>query len=65
MLLIAVVVGVLLLTGTLDVDKIIAAVDDNKPIALIVIIALFLLKGCSLMFPYAAVFLGTSLVFDL
>ena len=45
MLLIAVVVGVLLLTGTLDVDKIIAAVDDNKPIALIVIIALFLLKG--------------------
>lgn len=65
MLLIAVIVGVLLLTGTLDVDKIIAAVDDNKPIALIVIIALFLLKGCSLAFPYAAVCLGTSLVFDI
>lgn len=64
MLLIAAVVGVLLLTGTLDVDRIIAAVRDNKPIALVVIIAMFLLKGCSLMFPFAAVCIGTALVFD-
>ena len=52
-----------LVVGQCDAE--IAAVDDNKPIALIVIIALFLLKGCSLAFPYAAVCLGTSLVFDI
>lgn len=65
MLLIAVIVGVLLLTGTLDVERIIAAVRHNKPIAIAVILAMFMLKGCSMVFPYAAVCLGTALVFDI
>lgn len=65
MLLLVAVVGVLLLTGVLDVDKIIAAVQGNKPAAACAIIALFAVKGCSMVIPFAAVCIGTSLVFDL
>jgi len=65
MVLIAAVVGVLLLNGTLKVDELIAAVQDNKPVALLVILALYMLKGCSLGIPYAAVTVGCALVFDL
>ena len=65
MLALIAVVGVLLLTGVLDVDETIAAVRDNKPAALLAILALFAVKCCSMVIPFAAVCIGTSLVFDL
>lgn len=65
MLVLIAVVGVLLLTDVLDVDETIAAVRDNKPAALLAILALFAVKGCAAVIPYAAVCIGTSLVFDL
>lgn len=65
MLAVAAVVGVLLLNGTLEVQELIASVQSNKPVALAVIIALFLLKGCSLGVPYAAILIGCALVFDI
>lgn len=65
MLLLAAVVAVLLLTGRLDVEKIIDAVRDNKLAALTVIIALYLLKGFSVGIPYAAIAIGTALVFGI
>ena len=64
MAVIAAVVGVLLLNGTLQVDRIIAAVDDNRPLAAAVILALFVFKGLSGL-PYAAILVGCSLIFDL
>lgn len=65
MLVLIAAVGVLLLTDVLDVDETIAAVRDNKPAALLAILALFAVKGCSMVIPFAAVCIGTSLVFDL
>lgn len=65
MLALIAVVGALLLTGVLDVDRIINAVQSNKPAALLAILALFAVKGCSMVIPFAAVCIGTSLVFDL
>lgn len=64
MAIIAAVVGILLLNGTLQVDRIIAAVDSNKPLAAAVILALFVFKGLSGL-PYAAILIGCSLIFDL
>ena len=64
MAIVAAVVGVLLLNGTLRVDQIITAVDDNKPLAAAVILALFTFKGLSGL-PYAAILIGCSLIFDL
>lgn len=64
MAIIAAVVGILLLKGTLQVDRIIAAVNDNKPLAAAVILALFVFKGLSGL-PYAAILIGCSLIFDL
>lgn len=64
MAIIAAVVGILLLNGTLQVDRIIAAVNDNKPRAAAVILALFVFKGLSGL-PYAAILIGCSLIFDL
>ena len=64
MAIIAAVVGILLLNGTLQVDRIIAAVNDNKPLAAAVILALFVFKGLSGL-PYAAILIGCSLIFDL
>ena len=64
MVIVAAAVGVLLLNGTLQVDQIIAAVDDNKPLAAAVILALFVFKGFSCL-PYAAILVGCSLIFDL
>ena len=65
MMLIAIVVGVLFLTDTLDFKSTVAAVSENKPLALTVIIALFLLKGCALIVPFAAVLICSALVFDI
>ena len=64
MAIIAAVVGILLLNGTLQVDRIIAPVDSNKPLAAAVILALFVFKGLSGL-PYAAILVGCSLIFDL
>ena len=65
MMLIAIVVGVLFLTDTLDFKSSVAAVSENKPLALTVIFALFLLKGCALIVPFAAVLICSALVFDI
>lgn len=64
MLVVAAAAGVLIATGTLQVDKIIAAVNNNKPLAVLVIMALFAFKGFSCI-PYAVILLGCSLIFDL
>lgn len=64
MLIVAAAAGVLIATGTLQVDKIIAAVNNNKPLAALVIMALFAFKGFSCI-PYAVILLGCSLIFDL
>lgn len=64
MLVVAAAAGVLIATGTLQVDKIIAAVNNNKPLAALVIMALFAFKGFSCI-PYAVILLGCSLIFDL
>lgn len=64
MLVVAAVAGVLIATGVLQVDKIIAAVNNNKPLAALVIMALFAFKGVSCI-PYAVILLGCSLIFDL
>ncbi len=62
---IAIVVGMLFLTGALDFKSTVAEVSENKPIALTVILALFLLKGCALIVPFAAVLICSALVFDM
>lgn len=64
MMLIAVVVGILIWRGPLKVEEIIAAVSDNKTVAFFVIMALFLLKGCSLGILHGAILVGCSLIFD-
>lgn len=64
MLVVAAAAGVLIATGVLQVDKIIAAVNNNKPLAALVIMALFAFKGFSCI-PYAVILLGSSLIFDL
>lgn len=64
MLVVAAAAGVLIATGVLQVDKIIAAVNNNKPLAVLVIMALFAFKGFSCI-PYAVILLGSSLIFDL
>lgn len=64
-LVLAVVIGVLLLTDKLDAKTLIVTVQDNKPIALLVIMALYVIKGLSMLFPVAAILIGTSVVFDL
>lgn len=64
MLVVAAAAGVLIATGVLQVDKIIAAVNNNKPLAALVIMALFAFKGFSCI-PYAVILLSCSLIFDL
>lgn len=58
------VVGVLLATDVLRVEDIIAAVEDNKPLAVVVILALFIFKGFSCL-PYAVILIGCSMIFEL
>ncbi|MDO4815700.1 MAG: VTT domain-containing protein [Bacillota bacterium] len=65
MLVLAAVVAVLLITGKLNVENIITAVRDNKSVAFMVILALYLLKGYSIGVPYAAIAIGTALVFGI
>ncbi len=64
MLVVAAAAGVLIATGVLQVDKIIAAVNNNKPLAALVILALFAFKGFSCI-PYAVILIGCALIFDL
>ena len=65
MLLIAAVIGALSVCGVWDVREIINTVKDNKKTAFLVIMALFLLKGCSLGIPHGAVLVGCALIYDL
>ena len=65
MLLVAAVVAALMLTGRLNVEQIIAAVRDNKTAALLVIMALYVLKGFSIGVPYAAIAVGAAMVFGI
>ena len=64
MLVTALTAGLLIWLDVLHVDQIIAAVNDNRPLALLVILALFAFKGCSCI-PYAAICIGCALIFEL
>lgn len=64
MLVIALTAGILIWLDILKVDQIIAAVNDNRLIAAIVILALFAFKGCSCI-PYAVILIGCALIFQL
>lgn len=64
MALVVAVVGVLLATDVLRVEDIITAVEDNKPLAAVVILALFIFKGFSCL-PYAVILIGCSMIFEL
>lgn len=46
MLVVALTAGILIWLDILHVDQIIAAVNDNRPLAALVILALFAFKGC-------------------
>ena len=64
MLIIALTAGILIWLDILHVDQIIAAVNDNRPLAALVILALFAFKGCSCI-PYAVILIGCALIFEL
>ncbi len=64
MLLTAAAVGILIAAGVLKVDELIAAVDDSKPLAALVILALFAFKGCSFI-PYGVISIGCALIFEM
>lgn len=64
MLLCAATVGILIACGVLKVDELIAAVDDNRPLAALVILALFAFKGCSFI-PYGVISIGCALIFEM
>lgn len=64
MLVVAATAGILIAAGVLQVDEIIAAVNNNKPLAALVIMALFAFKGFSCI-PYAVILIGCALIFDL
>ena len=64
MLVIALTAGILIRLDILKVDQIIAAVNDNRLIAALVILALFAFKGCSCI-PYAVILIGCALIFEL
>lgn len=65
MLLVAAIVVILMLTGSLNVEQIIEAVRDNKATALLVIMALYVLKGFSFGVPYPAIAVGAAMVFGI
>lgn len=56
--------GVLIWLDILHVDELIAAVDDNRPLACLVILALFAVKGFTCI-PYAVITVGCALIFDI
>ena len=64
MLVIALTAGILIWLDILHVDRIIAAVNDNRLIAALVILSLFAFKGCSCI-PYAVILIGCALIFEL
>lgn len=64
MLFCAATVGILIACGVLKVDELIAAVDDNRPLAVLVILALFAFKGCSFI-PYGVISIGCALIFEM
>ena len=61
----AAVVGVLMLTGVLDLDAIPALVQDNRLLAITVALALFVLKGFSGVILYNALIILVALLFPL
>ena len=65
MLMIALVVCVLIQFGLLDVENAARAVSDNKTAAFFVLMALFLLKGCSLGILYGAVLFASAMIYEL
>ena len=64
MLVIALTAGILIWLDILKVDQIIAAVNDKRLIAALVILALFAFKGCSCI-PYAVILIGCAIIFEL
>ena len=64
-LVLAAALAVLLATDTLDVQELVTAVRDNKLTALLVIMALYVVKGCTMFFPVGALLIATSMVFDI
>lgn len=64
MLIAALTAGILIWLDVLHIDQIIAAVNDNRPLALLIILALFAFKGCSCI-PYAVILIGCALIFEL
>ena len=65
MLLLAAAAGILFLTGVLDMERIPELVKDNRVLAVILVIALFLLKGCSAVILYNPLIITVSLIFPL
>lgn len=65
MLCIAGVVCILVQCGVLNVEDIARAVADRKAAAFFVLMALFLLKGCSLGILYGAVLFASAMVYEL
>ena len=63
MLLLALVILVLFLTGRLNIGELIRAVENNKAAAFSVILGLYILKGFSFGVPYAAIAIGSAAVF--
>lgn len=65
MLVVAGVVCVLVQFGILNVEDIARTVSDNKAAAFFVLMALFVLKGCSLGILYGAVLFASAMVYEL
>ena len=65
MLFFAAAVGILLLTGVLDLERVPELVQDNHTFAVILVAALFLLKGCSGVILYNPLVIMVSLIFPL
>ncbi len=63
----AVTVAVLImwLTGVVDIDKAIDFIDDNHAVAIVGLLALFLIKGFCPIIPYAAIVVASSAIFEL
>lgn len=64
MLVIAAVVAALVFTGTVTVDELVAAADDNRALTVAVLAAIYIVKGLSLCIPLAPVAIAASQVFD-
>lgn len=65
MVLAALIVGYLMLSGRLVLDDVINSVRNNKPAALAVLFGLFILKGVALCIPLAVIGIGSALIFGI